>query len=104
MAYLVEITARAERDFALLHETLGVGASGAARRWYGGFKEAILSLEELPLRCPIVRKKGRIRQLLYGHKPHVYLVLYRVVEKEKLVQVLHIRHGARPRFKSSDLT
>lgn len=50
MAYLVEITARAERDFVILYETVGAGASGAARRWYSGFREAILSLEELPFR------------------------------------------------------
>lgn len=103
MAYLVEMTARAERDFADLYEALAAGQSSAARRWYSGLKEAILGLEELPHRCPMIRKKGRIRQLLYGRKPHVYLVLYRVLEKEKLVQVLHIRHGARRRFKSADL-
>jgi toxin ParE1/3/4 len=103
MAYLVEMTARAERDFVDLYEALAAGQSGAAQRWYNGLRDAILGLEELPHRCPIVRKRGRVRQLLYGHRPHVYLVLYRALEKNNLVQVLHIRHGARRRFKSSEL-
>jgi len=104
MACLVEITLRAERDFAEIYEALAAGQSNAARRWYIGLKSAILGLEELPHRCPIVRKRGRIRQFLYGHKPHVYLVLFRVLEKENLVQVLHIRHGARRKFKPSDVS
>jgi plasmid stabilization system protein ParE len=41
--------------------------------------------------------------LLYGHKPNVYRVIYRVLEKLKKVEVLTIRHGARRKLKPSDL-
>jgi toxin ParE1/3/4 len=44
-----------------------------------------------------------LRHLLYGRKPYVYRVIYRVVERQKQVEVLHIRHGARQKLKSSDL-
>jgi hypothetical protein len=37
--------------------------------------------------------------MLYGNKPHVYRAIYRMVEKQKRVDVLHIRHGARSEFK-----
>jgi len=40
----------------------------------------------------------RLRHLLYGHKPHVYRLIYRIVEKPKRVEVLHIRHGAMNKF------
>jgi toxin ParE1/3/4 len=103
MAYRVDITERAERDFARLYEVIEAEHSGTARRWYAGLKEAILGLELLPHRCPVIRKKGQIRQLLYGTRFRVYLVLYRILEKQKLVEVLHIRHGARQRFAPSDL-
>jgi len=33
-----------------------------------------------------------------------YRVIYRVVEKQKQVDVLHIRHGARQEFKIDELT
>jgi toxin ParE1/3/4 len=103
MTYLVNITFRAERDLARLYEDIHAECSDAALKWYWGLKEAILSLEELPYRCPVTRENGEVRHLLYGHKPHIYRVLYRVLEGQKQVEVLHIRHGARRRFKTSDL-
>jgi len=44
-----------------------------------------------------------LRQLLYGNKPHIYRVIYRILENQKHVDVLHIRHGARQNFKPADL-
>ena len=103
MAYLVNITLRAERDFALLYDDIDVGESDAALKWYRGLKQAVLSLEEHPGRCPVTPEKKQLRHLLYGNKPHVYRVIYRVLEKQKQVDVLHIRHGARHSLKSSEL-
>jgi plasmid stabilization system protein ParE len=103
MAYLVNITSRAERDLAQLYMQVNAEYSAAALKWYKGLKEAILSLEEHPNRCPLTRKSDRLRHLLYGHKPHIYRVIYRVLERQKHVEVLHIRHGARRKIKSSDL-
>ena len=103
MAYLVNITPNAESDLAQLYRQKNVEYSGAALQWYRGIKTAILSLEQQPNRCPLIRKKDQMRRLLYGRKPHVYHVIYRVLEKQKQVEVLHIRHGARRKLKPSDL-
>lgn len=103
MAYAVNTTPRAERDLAQLYRQIDVEHSEAAREWYLGIKEAILSLERHPNRCPLTRKKDNLRHLLYGRKPHVYRVIYRVVENKLQVDVLHIRHGARQKLKPSDL-
>jgi plasmid stabilization system protein ParE len=103
MAYLVNVTARAERDFALLFYAINAEHSDAALKWYRGLKEAILSLEEQPNRCPETPENAKLRHLLYGHKPHVYRVIYRVTEKSKQVDVLHIRHGARQKSKRSEV-
>jgi toxin ParE1/3/4 len=103
MAYLVKVTARAERDLAYLYDKINAEHSGAALKWYRGLKKAILSLEEYPNRCPVTRENPNLRHLLYGHKPHIYRVIYRVLEKRKQVDVLHIRHGARRSFKASDV-
>jgi toxin ParE1/3/4 len=104
MAYLVSITSRAERDLAHRYEEINAKHSGAALKWYRGLKEAILSLEEQPYRCSVTRKKDELRHLLYGHKPNIYRVIYRVLERQKYVEVLHIRHGARRKLTASDLT
>jgi plasmid stabilization system protein ParE len=103
MAYLVDIAARAQRDLASLYEEIDAGDSEAALKWYRGLKEAVLSLEKLPNRCPPTSENPQLRHLLYGRKPHVYRVIYRVLESEKRVEVLHIRHGARRRFGAADL-
>jgi toxin ParE1/3/4 len=103
MAYLVSIAARAERDLARIYEDINAEYSGAALKWYRGLKNAILSLEERPNRCPVTPEKRQLRHLLYGRKPHVYRVIYRVLERRKHVEVLHIRHRAGRRLKASDL-
>ena len=103
MAYLVNITSRAERDLARLYEEINAWHSDAALQWYRGLREAILSLTERPNRCPVTSEKDELRHLLYGQKPHIYRVIYRVLARQKHVEVLHIRHGARREFKASDL-
>jgi plasmid stabilization system protein ParE len=41
--------------------------------------------------------------LQYGNGPYVYRVIYHVIERQKEVDILHIRHGARQKFKPADL-
>jgi toxin ParE1/3/4 len=103
MAYLVSVTARAGRDLSHLYRKINAEQSDAALKWYRGFRDAILSLEDQPNRCPVTPESGKVRHLLYGNKPHIYRAIYRILEKEKRVEVLHIRHGARRRFKKSDV-
>src|SRR5258705_12176798 len=70
LAYLVSITSRAERDLAHLYGEIKAEHSEAAWKWYLGLKEAILSLEVQPNRCPVTRRRDKLRHLLYGHSPH----------------------------------
>lgn len=97
MAYLVNVTDRARRDLDQIYAHIGAADSRAALRWYRGLKEAILSLEEQPARCAVVPENPKFRHLLYGEKPDIYRVIYRVSERQQRVEVIHIRHGARQR-------
>lgn len=102
MAYLVSVTVRAERDLALFYEEVGASGSSAARRWYQGLKKAIFGLQGAPYIWPAPQEARQLRHVLYGHRPHsVYRVVYRVREKRKAVEILHIRHGSRRPFKPS---
>lgn len=103
MAWRVRITARAERDLTSLYDEIDAVNSAAARIWFTGFKEAILSLEQLPLAWPLTPESRRLRHLLYGRKPNVYRVIYRLIKGRNQIDVLHIRHGARHRFTTGDL-
>jgi plasmid stabilization system protein ParE len=103
MAYRVSIGPRAERDLEDLYVVIDAQDSLMARRWFRGIERAILSLRQHPNRTPATPENKRLRHLLYGNKPYVYRVIYRVIEKRRLVEVLHIRYGARRRFKRSGL-
>jgi toxin ParE1/3/4 len=104
MAYLVRIAGRAERDLSYLYEEINAADSATALRWYEGLKRAIVSLAVHPKRCRTTAENRNLRHLLYGQKPNVYRVIYRVKDRQKQVDVLHTRHGARVKFIASDLT
>jgi toxin ParE1/3/4 len=97
MAYLVDITRRAARDLGHIYEDIHAEESEAAFAWYRGLKESVLSLELHAAGCPVTPENGKLRHLLYGKKPHIYRVIFRILEKQE-VEVLHIRHGARQQF------
>jgi toxin ParE1/3/4 len=92
---------RAERDMSALFARIGANSSDAALDWYRGLSNAIRALNHNPNRCPMTPEDSNLRHLLYGTKPHIYRVIYKVLEKPKKVDVLHIRHRARQEFKSS---
>jgi plasmid stabilization system protein ParE len=103
MAYRVEITPRAERDLTSLYIGINAIDSERACEWYRGLAAAILSLSQMPNRSAVTPENKGLRHLLYGSKPHVYRVIFRVLSKRNIVQVLHVRHGSRQRFSRSDL-
>jgi len=102
MAYLVELTLRAERDLEYLYERISADDSIAAARWFNGLEAAIHTLKRLPRRCPIApeskKTQRRLRHLLYGAKRDAYRVIYQIDESRKVVRVLTIRHSAMDEF------
>jgi plasmid stabilization system protein ParE len=104
MAYLVRIALRAELDLDAIYTAVDAEHSQSAFRWFNGLARALHSLEENPERCPVTAEDAQLRHLLYGKKPHVYRIIYRLSEEQQDVEILHIRHGARQAFTSDDLT
>jgi plasmid stabilization system protein ParE len=99
MTFRVELTARAQRDLAAIYEYIHAESSILAFEWFNGLEAAILSLEQRPERGTVTRESLRLRQLLYGNKPHIYRIVYSIRRRSRLVSVLHIRHGARREFR-----
>ncbi|MDP9055220.1 MAG: type II toxin-antitoxin system Phd/YefM family antitoxin [Acidobacteriota bacterium] len=58
---LLDIAARAELDLVHLYRETDAEHSDAALKWYRGFKEAILRLEEGPHRCPVTHESNKFR-------------------------------------------
>lgn len=71
MAFRVELTPRALRDLGAIYEHIQAESSTQAFAWFNGLEAAILSLEQQPERGSVTRETSRLRQLLYGNKPHI---------------------------------
>jgi plasmid stabilization system protein ParE len=101
MAFRVKQTEQADYDLDVILEWLLAQEAGdTGLRWFRKLKESILSLAEMPERCMLAPENPEfpfeVRQLVYGHKPHQYRVLF-AIEADTVV-VLHIRHGRRRRL------
>jgi toxin ParE1/3/4 len=101
MAYRVEVTARALRDLAVVYRRIEAEASAQAARWFDGLEEAIFSLEEHPTRAPVTSENSVLRHLLYGKKPYVYRIIYKIEQDISTVRVVHIRPPGRDSMKKS---
>ena len=98
MTFRVELSAQAQSDAeAILDWLLSEHAGETGLRWFLAMEDAIASLSTFPKRCPLAPENAQfpfeVRQLLYGHKPHLYRILF-TIEGES-VKILHIRHGRR---------
>ena len=107
MVYRVNFAASAEEDLERLSLWVASQAPLRGPVWFSGLELAIGTLDRIPHRGPLAPENYQpddgIRQLLYGKKPNVYRILYYVDEKEKVVHILHIRHGARRPIPSKEL-
>ena len=66
MAYLVELTLRAERDLAYLYDRISGDDSIAAVRWFKELEQAIYTLERFPRRCPLAPERAERRSAACG--------------------------------------
>lgn len=57
-----------------------------------------LSLDEHPTRGATSPEDDRLSQLLYCRKGHRYRIIYAIDEANRVVTMLHIRHGSRDGF------
>jgi toxin ParE1/3/4 len=95
MPYLVRLADRALRDMETIYEFIEAAASERAAAWFNSLAEEIYSLERFPERGAIIPESKKFRHLLFGKKPSTYRIIYAVNKRNGVVNVLHIRHGAR---------
>jgi plasmid stabilization system protein ParE len=97
MTYLVRMTDRALRDLGGIYEFIGADTSEAAFAWFNELMATVDGLEHFPERGAVVPESSKLRQLLFGKKPSVYRIIFAVDKRNRAVNILHIRHGARER-------
>ena len=105
LAYRVEITdsalADAEQYVHFIQEEKQ--EPEAAERWFRGLVKAMLALQELPHRCPVIPEAEEfnleLRQAIY----YSYRIIFRVDKSTRLVTILRVYHGSRKELRSEDL-
>jgi len=102
MTYRVDLTERAARDLRRLYRAINADVSAQAHAWFNDLERVVLSLDEHPARGSFISEDGSLRHLLYGRKPNVYRVIYKIDEQNHVVTVLHLRHGRRDAFAPQD--
>jgi plasmid stabilization system protein ParE len=95
MVYRVELSRRAELDLQRIFGFINAGKSIGAARWFFGLQDRIQSLSTLVNRGMVTDYDPSLHYLLYGNKPHVYRILYRLDDRSGSIRIVHIRHGAR---------
>jgi len=98
MAFRVEYSSQGEADLdSILEWLISRHAGEAGLRWFEGLEKAVASLSEMSQRCPLAPENRsfpfEVRHLLYGRRPHVYRVIFRVIDD--VVYILHVWHGRR---------
>ena len=111
MAYKVKLTAPAEADAYAVFEYIRDASSLArAEKWLVELFKVVLSLDEMPRRCPLISEATELnrdlRQILYGKGTGTYRIIFdieEVSEEEPRVRVLRIWHGSRDKLRLEDL-
>jgi plasmid stabilization system protein ParE len=98
MAYRVELTERAIWSLRRLYEGINAANSQQARLWFGGLERLISSLDQHPARGTVTRETNSLRHLLYGRGRNIYRSIYAIDDAQRVVTIIHIRHGARDAF------
>ena len=91
-----------QRSLNDLEEILGYIAEDdaeAASRFGTSLLDHVDLLSRFPRLGGVIRKRSRVRKLL--HSP--LLVYYRLDEDKHLIEILHIRHGARKQPSNAEL-
>ena len=107
MAYRVSLTAPAEMDAYAAFERIREAAPMHAEKWLRNLFKEILSLDELPARCPVIEEAKELgfpaRHLLYGKRRGVYRIIFHIREDEQHVRVLRIWHASRDAITAADV-
>jgi plasmid stabilization system protein ParE len=107
MAYHVSLAAPAEADVYEAFERIREAAPLHAERWLTALFEAILSLEDLPARCPLIAEAQQLaypaRHLLYGKGKGTYRIIFDILEGEQHVRILRVWHASRHAISAADL-
>jgi len=95
MAYRINFTRRARRDYLQIFESINAAESLPAQAWLNRLEETITLLAVTPRMGAETHENKTVRQVIYGNKPHLYRILYDIDDADQRIDILSIWHGKR---------
>lgn len=102
MTYTVIVTPAAQTDIALAFAYIQERSPLNAQRWLRGLYKMVHTLETLPKRCGRAREADLIGEDIRQTFFKSHRIIFRIEEVEKIVHILHVRHGARAAISPDD--
>lgn len=108
MVFRVEVSPEAFADLDEIAAHIRKrGSIESAERWFNGIVDAIRSLRELPIRCPLAEESDalqtEIRILLHGKRARRYKIYFAVHHESQTVRVFHVRHWAMKAVRADEI-
>lgn len=103
MKYEIVISPTAQNDVDEIYEWIAMVnmESADALKWLEGLECTILSLCEYPYRCQLASFDVRFGKEMRQHWYHSHRIIFTITGN--VVEILHIRHGARRVLDAEDL-
>lgn len=95
--YHVILSRRAASDLHQIHPTIQRDSPQNAAIVLSGILDAIDSLQYLPRRYRVYHGRQRLSEAVRRMPVPPYLIYYRIEERRQAVEIVRVRHGARPR-------
>jgi plasmid stabilization system protein ParE len=97
--YRVIITPRAAADLEGVHDWIARHSRDSGAAMVQRILDALEPLKAFPHRTVVAHQNPRLRHPVRSLAVWPYVIYFRVLDDEKIVRVLHVRHGARRRPK-----
>jgi plasmid stabilization system protein ParE len=100
--YRVIITPRAGDDLEAIYDHIARESGQNAAAMVTRILDALEPLKQFPHRTVVERQDHKLRQPVRSIPVRPYIVYFRVLDDDRVIRVLHVRHGARRRPRSFD--
>jgi len=100
--YRVIITPRASVDLEAIYDYIARESAQDAAAMVTRILDALEPLKQFPHRTVVERQSRKLRHPVRSLPVPPYIVYFRVLDDQRVIRVLHVRHGARRRPRTFD--
>jgi len=100
--YRVIITPRAGVDLEAIYDYIARESAQNAAAMVTRILDALEPLKQFPHRTVVERQSRKLRHPVRSLPVPPYIVYFRVLDDQRVIRVLHVRHGARRRPRTFD--